>query len=207
MDIQAGDIFFTRIEDPNYQGWYDQLVLKQIVLYQKQFLELPEPACSVVHAGVVTDWPQGINARLRGGVQRLDISKDYPAAVIMRHVSCIGHPELGKKVADAAEAALGDKYDNWANMKFAFPVLYIWLKMLCHGVLNVDRLNCIGLAVQCMRAAGLKVGWYLPSEAVTPGMGFMDENMHMVTDGGAVCRNLNTRAVTPGFVHAVARKL
>ena len=160
-----------------------------------------------VHAGVVTDWPRGINSRMRGGVQEIDISKEYPAAVVLRHASCIGNPELGRKVADEAVKLLGGKYDNWANLKFAFPVLYIWMRMLCHGVLNVSKLNCIGLAVQCLRSAGLKIGWYLPTEAITPGMGFMDENMHLVTDEGAICRNMNTRAVTPEFVRAVYRKL
>lgn len=207
MEIQAGDIFFTKLSDPSYQDWVDQLVLRQIVLYQRQFLELPEPACEIVHAGVVTDWPRGINSRMRGGVQEIDISKEYPAAVVLRHASCIGNPELGRKVADEAVKLLGGKYDNWANLKFAFPVLYIWMRMLCHGVLNVSKLNCIGLAVQCLRSAGLKIGWYLPTEAITPGMGFMDENMYLVTDEGAICRNMNTRAVTPEFVRAVYRKL
>lgn len=194
-----GDTFFTKSTDSNYQGWADRMLLWNITAYQKGFLELTPPACDVVHAGIVTDWPNGIHSRLKGGVQRLDISKTYPDAVVLRHKDCLCNPLAGQLVAEEADKLVGQQYDNWANLKFAFPVLHVWWSLLTKGPLNLNKLNCIGFAFQCLRNAGLKVGWYLPVEVITPGMGYLDENLHQVTSQGESCRILGSSG-EPEFV-------
>lgn len=201
-----GDIFFTKATDRNYQGWMDRALLWNITAYQKGFLELTPPACDVVHAGVVTDWPNGVHSRLSQGVHRLDITKVYPDAVMLRHKDCVGNPLAGQHVAEEAEKLVGQKYDNWANLKFAFPVIHVWLSLWKGGPLNLKKLNCIGFAFQCLRNANLKVGWYLPVEAITPGMGYLDENLHQITAQGATCR-VTSSTGEPGFVGKLRQRL
>ena len=203
---KPGDIFFTRVTDKCYEGWVEQALLWNITAYQKGFLEMSPPACDVVHAGVVTDYPNGVHSRLSGGIQRLDLTKTYPEALILRHKDCMNNPLMGQHVAEEAEKLVGQKYDNWANLKFAFPVVHIWLSLLMKRPLNLKKLNCIGFAFQCLRNAGLKAGWYLPVEALTPGMGYLDENLYQVTSQGATCRILSSTG-EPGFVGRLRQQL
>ena len=199
---KPGDTFFTKLDDHSYK-WYHRLALQQICNYQKYFLNIPSPANEIVHIGLVTDWPYGLHSTGDAGIARVNISEHYPDAIIKRHVDMT--PEKGAKLVEEASKYISKEYDNWANIKFAAPLLFMFIRKLLGMDFNYSKYNCIGYVISAMRAVGLKVGWILDPEDVSPGMEFLDPALLDIDKDGNVIGDVARSYTIPPFVTKALR--
>ena len=109
-------------------------------------------------------------------------------------------PEKGLIVVEEAKKYINKEYDNWANAKFAIPLLFMLIRRIAGMDFNYEKYNCIGYVISAMRMAGLKLGWILEPENITPGMEYLDPILLNINEEGNMIGSVVQTYNTPSFV-------
>ncbi len=170
MHPQTLDLFVV----PNEGG-----LVGDLIEFGQRFYEgIPDPFCTLKHAGAVNDWPSGIQSTGRKGLHVIDdIAAHYPNAIILRLEGLMGERASGVRNqirGDMLEACQhGIEYDYVSVLGFQmrlFGTLVRWyMTKRCPDYPELFQF-CSEAYVRAVRKRHMRILGMMQPDYISPGL-------------------------------------